>query len=287
MGDYTTFEIRRNWAILNSRSIQDSGTRGWKTVTTEHSAGLIFDGLINRYLESTAKEAARSLDGDTKGFFATDQRVFKTVFSNDNNQEEGVQVLVRWMGSYGIIQGLRTAKSKDGKLFTEIVAKTAMRLYKKWGDRDARLEQKSLLCRFAELNRSIGESYPKERSFLSMTSKLLWLQYRTATPIYDENARIALNVLHKVFKSIDSNNSFDLSNKGQKRPRHARNSTAHEKDIANYDHFCSVYFAIYRPLEEKISRKLEQHNCCLEPIRYFDRILWVLGSRSEDFGLSV
>jgi len=241
--------------------------------------------LIDRYLEDTEREY-KTLDAKPEVFAQTDRNVKSIIFIGDHDLEKKKDALKLWMQRYGILQGLLDL----GGIFAEV----SLSQFERWNDQGKVLSENELLIRFNELNETLTNSYSalpeitKDRSFLSMTSKLLWLQYPNSTPIYDQNANIAINVLWKIYKSIECSQHYEPSN-GSKytndKMRKKVGISKSEYDQVIYADYSHKYFALFNPVSDYIENELQNFEIDLEPIRYFDRVLWMLGSRTKDAGV--
>lgn len=244
--------------------------------------------IVHRY-KPDARRDHTAPDGqkpETAG--ATDRIVKRSFLNTSVHLSIQIKSLVDWMGKYGILQGIRD--------YAEGFAAVALKQFQQWGDQGKELNANDVMKRFNVLNNALTKSCPirrkdkTDRSVLSMTSKLLWLQYPKSVPIYDKNAFQAINILWKLHKSLEDNSEYigrlsTAKKPGQDRSRKVKGSTTSQHDQQVYADYCYKYFTLFNLVEDGITRELNgDGGFDLEPIRFFDRVLWLLGSNSVDAG---
>jgi hypothetical protein len=257
------------------------------------SATILLQSLADRYMDYIVNENETGIGRELDWDFSDREPRGEKILGEGGVLQLG---LAGWLQDYGVIQGIQKIRFHgDKELFVGRLVDEVVNLFAHWGDRHTDLSQADMLARYKELNALIGNLYLKTdhakasknpaagRSFKSMTSKLLWLQYPSSVPIYDKNAQSSLNAIWRIYKSLSSDKVYKglAEQNAQKMPRKLSKA---QTDCLVYERFCAQYFKLFGLVQESLSSELRARNSRIPPIRFFDKLLWVLGDGSRDLG---
>lgn len=242
--------------------------------------------VAKRYFGDTRRQYQGTSQLPGAVFAEIDREVRSVICDDAVGSDQQANALIIWMRKYGILQGLKDVE--------EELAKVALLTTQSWGDNGARLDKQILMSRFGTLSNELTACCPKskdgtERRVISMTSKLLWLQYPHSVPMFDNNANTSLNVLWRLYKSCVSATAYrekSATSSGQSdRPRKPIGIAPSQYDMLVYEDFYDRYMTLFRIISSDLEDMLlEPDEFSLEPIRFFDQLLWTIGSRSKDLG---
>lgn len=152
------------------------------------------------------------------------------------------KVLLSWTREYGIDRGFNTQQRSD-------VVRAAI----DWADCDGLCSDMShtdaLVSAHTDLMRVCAKAFGRPRDFTSFASKFLWLCSPEVVPIYDANARLALEQL----------SDYQQAQQGYR-----------------------IFVTNWKSLYEQYSKSLDEIDAQGYPyrVRIFDKILWLVGERS-------
>jgi hypothetical protein len=238
----------------------------------------IFDAVVNRYFVAAQREAAVTNDDDVAAQAA--------ICGKSKSRDQAKADLTRWIRLYKVHRVKWSAPEEhDAGSFAEAVAAAAIAHFGKTS------RSESAPKRFERLRDAIENTYRSdptrvERSFRSLTSKLLWCRFPDETPIYDRFAVQAVTALGKIYKCIDETEQYKKGDEEEKYERKAKDwkrFTSAQRDCWWYRDFCHAHRLIFdacRPaLEERLGDDAGM------AYRMFDKLLWIMGNEDLDYSL--
>jgi hypothetical protein len=185
-----------------------------------------------------------------------DARVITFLNDRDEKREIRQSEVLKWLRSYGVLQGLNDA---DRNAVPRVIVEFA----------DARspilseLSEPEIIDKFNDLHgrcasRVRANKNGTPRALTSLTSKALWCCYPKAIPLFDSYAQRALWIISRLL-DMDREPAKD-----------------------KYKRFLSVWLNLYRRVEHTISDDLLDGYPY--KVRVFDRILWIIGE--PDYGVN-
>lgn len=216
-----------------------------------------FGALIKAY----GKAALAAIDGATRN---TDAIAIEAM-AGQGTRGDRIAALAHWITLYKVH---RVAWSGEESSFSAHMAQVAI-------DTFANQPRGDLQRDFNHLVSSLNMAYQKEnsgddRSFLSLSSKLLWLRYPKEAPIFDSQAHRSVLILRRVHDA----------HMGDARIPATRSENRHESkanaDIRRYGSFVQDYLEIYGRCQSAVEGFASQEGYPY-PIRVFDKVLWLLG----------
>jgi hypothetical protein len=201
---------------------------------------LSFEKVIRRY----GKEAVRLQVEESK----KDDDPALEALSN-RRLPERAEAIQTWLNAYNVFQGIEG--SKRVAVAAEIL---------KWADSPNRAKSLTTLDLIvkghSELAKICSRAEGRERKFVSLASKVLWLRYPDTVPMFDSFAQRALWAINK----------FD--------PNGLQTFTQRDE----YGQFVEVWQSLYVQHSIELA-KLNTRGYPYQ-VRIFDKILWLVGQRS-------
>ena len=168
------------------------------------------------------------------------------------NRQDRVDRLHRWLNYYGVLRFKGSGNKKAAEAILNFAAALPC---------GTPLTRQKLMDEYARLESMVKQCVPENksgeaRSITSLTSKALWCCYPHDVPIYDRNARCALQVLCRLL--------------------HINIDVPEE----NYEAFADAWFQVYEHLKPVIdSADIAPY---LYKVRVLDSFLWYLGDPKFD-----
>jgi hypothetical protein len=215
-----------------------------------------------------------------------DRKALEALNNTSSATEGRAEIIASWIRHYRAHRAPWNIKGADGSFSLE-VGKIAIRIY------DSKLKSVEIdpIDRFQALSMKIHEKYKEktelDRSHLSLTSKLTWLMHPEVAPIYDAFAKRTLLILDKCFKSLNDSTEPDVvKHENTVKPLSTKADKA-DKDLQQYLQFSSSYMRVFEKFQPEICSQLRakknvSETASVYPIRIFDKILWIMGSFSND-----
>lgn len=244
------------------------------------------ENVVSRYFDASLTMAEKTQDMDKK---TTD-----AIFNNSGDIEDRVKNLASWIRSYKIHRVGWEGDNKNGdKNFASAASRTAIG----WFDRN-RDKSQSVTDAYKSLRYAVGDLYAgagyKDRSFQSLTSKILWCSRPDEVPIYDLFASQAVTFLIKIYKSYQIDLPYRNVSEERKYNKNYvgawKDLKRADKDIWLYTDFFHSHAILYKIFEREIEKNLAE--CRLEgrgngitSFRLFDKFLWLFGNQGLDYSL--
>jgi hypothetical protein len=242
----------------------------------------IFHRLVDRYFAA----AMTAVDESSR----QDKKCVEVVSDRNHDMSKRIEELARWIRFYKVhrVKWETGVDANDQNLATA-VARLALELF----DNESE-EKESVIGRFKKLRHMIGKKYyensgGKDRSFLSLTSKVLWCRSPECVPIYDQFAVQAVTVLAKIYKAQHFTKPYTRGDEGLSKRvdqefKDWNTRGAEEHDIYWYQDFFHSHELIFGQCRKAISGKLSPGSSSLT-FRVFDKILWLFGNEELDYSL--
>lgn len=238
--------------------------------------------LVNRYFDAALEAVDGSREMDDAAVHAAGDR--------DGDWKKRSAALAYWIRQYKVHRVKWIAEDdKVPPTFADAVAKGSIGLFDRWGD--ARV---GVVEAYAELREVIGDLHKgnggKERSFRSLTAKVLWCRYPDAVPIYDLFASEAVTFLAKAYKAYEARDSYA---RGKEEGRYDnkigyvnwKTADRATKDIWWYKDFHNAHSVLFQRFEPHIEDRLTSQSQTPSSFRVFDKILWLFGNHDLDYSL--
>ncbi len=242
----------------------------------------ILHQLIDRYHDATIEAAEKSRE--------IDNRAIKAAAGRGPSKD-----LASWIIEYGVarVKGLTI----DGitKTFAEAMTEAAVAYFK---GKSFDGQTASIVKHFAQLRAIFGKTYREgggkggDRKMQSLTSKVLWLRMPKEAPVFDSQAETAIIFLVKLLKATTWG-PYKIGDEGTCKAIDSKWGWSRDIDLPQeildnywYQDFFYSHSCIYKQCFEKIKAKVDSKNHnWLEPFRYFDKFLWILGNERQDYSL--
>jgi len=232
----------------------------------------IWGQLMRRYFQA----AALLLDpGNVRaGSFQRDQAAIKAAAAKDRPLEERAAVLAEWLAFHRASRGPVDALARHAVPVLD------------------RIDAADLPAAFNALHAAIAGDETK-RSFLTLTSRLLWSRFPEAAPVYDGSVANATAFLVKLLKALelpapyqrmaeerhyddhDGYGQWDFNNKKM-------------VDCWYYKDYVQSHAALFARCRPEIIRLIAEAGPAVNtasPFQVFDRILWLIGDHRHDYSL--
>jgi len=240
--------------------------------------------LINYYFESALNEAESSSG-------SIDQKVISAIAED---APDAASILAKWIVSYSahrVHWYLDGENSNNTNSFSEEVSSCAIKYF-----RSRNNWQLDTVSTFGALHREIHTLYcnkmGKQRSFISLTSKILWCFQPTDTPIYDDYAYRAVVMLNKLRKACNDslpiyNENNSLGDLGFEELKWEEGPKM-KNDVWWYNEFYQCHKILFSSCKEHIAMKLAKKEnkkqlSHVDALRVFDKVLWLFGNINRDF----
>ena len=232
----------------------------------------VWGQLVRRYFQA----AALLLDpGNVKaGSFQRDQAAIKAAAARDRPAEERAAALAEWLAFH-----------RTGPATAEVLARQVLPVMD-------RLDAAEIPSAFNTLRAAIAGGDAK-RSFMVLTSRLLWARFPEAAPIYDSSAVNGIAFLVKLLKAVELEAPYTRVVEERHYDDHdgyLRWDFNDKKmvDTWYYKDFVQSHAALYARCRPEIIRMIAEAGPAIttaSPFQVFDKILWLIGDHRHDYSL--
>lgn len=232
----------------------------------------IWGHWVRRYFQA----AALLLDpGNVRtGSFQRDQAAIKAAAAKDRALAERAEVLAGWLVFH-----------RAGRIPAASLAERALPVLD-------RLDPADIPAAFDALRAAIvGEE--NRRSFLVLTSRLLWSRFPEAAPVYDASAANAVAFLVKLMKAVERPTPYVRIAEERHYDDHDGYARWDFNDKKVVDHwyykdYVQSRAALFERCRPEIIRLIAEAGAAVttaSPFQVFDRILWLIGDHRHDYSL--
>ena len=232
----------------------------------------IWGEIVRRYFQA----AAQLLDpGDPRGgSFQRDQAAVKAAAARDRPAEERAAVLAEWLTAQRVSRVPEAALVRQGLPVLD------------------RVDAADLPAAFNALRAAIAQDDAK-RSFLVLTSRLLWARFPEAAPVYDASMANGTAFLVKLLKA----EALPTSYVRIAEERHYDDHDGYQRwdfndkkmvDCWYYKDYVQSHTALFARCRPEIVRRIVEAGPAIttaSPFQVFDRILWLIGDHRHDYSL--
>jgi hypothetical protein len=232
----------------------------------------IWGQVVRRYFQA----AAALLDPANlrAGSFQRDQAAIKAAAARDRPAEERATELSEWLAFHH-----KSRIPADG------LARQALPVLD-------RLDPADLPAAFNALRAAIAQDDAR-RSFLLLTSRLLWARFPEAAPIYDASTANGTAFLVKLLKVVELPAPYMRMAEERHYDDHDGYVRWDFNDKKMVDHwyykdFAQSHAALYARCRPEIVRLIAEAGPAVttaSPFQVFDRILWLVGDHRHDYSL--
>jgi hypothetical protein len=233
---------------------------------------LVWGQLVRRYFQA----AALLLDPANlrAGSFQRDQAAIKAAASRDQSFEERAAVLAEWL-----------AYHRTGPATADHLARQVLPVMD-------RLDAAEIPSAFNALRAAISQD-DSRRSFMVLTSRLLWARFPEAAPVYDASTVNGIAFLVKLLKSVQLTTAYERMVEERHYDDHDGYVRWDFNDKKTVDHwyykdFVQSHAALYTRCRPEIIRLIAEAGRAVStasPFQVFDRILWLVGDHRHDYSL--
>jgi hypothetical protein len=237
----------------------------------------VWDQLVRRYFQA----AALLLDpGNLKaGTFQRDQAAIKAAAARDRPIAERAAALAEWLAFH-----------RTGPATAEVLARQVLPVMD-------RLDAAEIPSAFNTLRAAIARGDAKEgdtrRSFMVLTSRLLWARFPEAAPVYDSSAVNGIAFLVKLLKAVERAAPYTRIDEERQYDDHdgyVRWDFNDKKTVDQwyYKDFVQSHAALYARCRPEIIRLIAEAGAAIttaSPFQVFDKILWLVGDHRHDYSL--
>ena len=202
---------------------------------------------IGAIIGRLAPQAIRNLVSEYRDY---DRPALDCIHNKSIPSDQREAGLKRWLDYYKVFQGFTSGQRLD---LTRAILAWADRL-----DLNEEIDSAEKIERaHANLMKACCEAYGKERVFISLASKALWLCYPDSIPIFDNLAKHSLQLL----------------------VRFEPNIIPVDPKASEYREFVHYWKQLYERYGERLSGPLAVNdpNNEFNRIKVFDAVLWLLG----------
>jgi hypothetical protein len=232
----------------------------------------IWAQLVRRYFQA----AALLLDPANlrAGSFQRDQIAIKAASARDQSFEERATVLADWLAFHRI-----------GPATPDHLARQVLPVMD-------RLDAAEIPSAFNTLRAAIAKDDSK-RSFMVLTSRLLWARFPEAAPVYDASTVNGIAFLVKLLKAVQLDAAYERLAEERRYDDHDGYVRWDFNDKKTVDHwyykdFVQSHAALYTRCRPEIIRRIAEAGRAVStasPFQVFDRILWLVGDHRHDYSL--
>jgi hypothetical protein len=237
--------------------------------------------LVRRYFQA----AALLLDPANlkAGSFQRDQAAIKAASARDRAAPERAQVLAEWLTA-------RSVKPDAERSFALRAALHAVPALD-------RLQPGDIPAAFNALRAAVAAAHdPKDdtkRSFLTLTSRLLWCRFPETAPVYEASAANATALLVKLLKATELAEPYRRIDEERHYDDHdgyVRWDFNNKKLVDHwyYKDYVQSRAVLYARCEPEIIRLIAAARSAVmtaSPFQVFDKILWLIGDHRHDYSL--
>lgn len=233
---------------------------------------MVWGQLVRRYFQA----AALLLDpGNVKaGSFQRDQAAIKAAAARDRPAEERAAALCDWLAFH-----------RTGPAAAEVLARQVLPVMD-------RLDAAEIPSAFNTLRAALAQGDSK-RSFMVLTSRLLWARFPEAAPVYDSSAVNGIAFLVKLLKAVELASPYVRVAEERlydDQDGYLRWDFNDKKlvDTWYYKDFVQSHAALYARCRPEIIRMIAEAGPAIttaSPFQVFDRILWLIGDHRHDYSL--
>lgn len=233
----------------------------------------IWGQVVRRYFQA----AAALLDPANlrAGSFQRDQAAIKAASGRDRPAEERALVLGEWLSFH----------NKSHRISADALARQALPVLD-------RLDPADLPAAFNALRAAVAREDTR-RSFLVLTSRLLWARFPETAPIYDASTANGTAFLVKLLKAVEVPAAYTRTAEERRYDDHDGYVRWDFNDKKLVDHwyykdFAQSHAALYGRCRPEIIRLIAEAGPAVttaSPFQVFDRILFLLGDHRHDYSL--
>ncbi|GAB2177419.1 hypothetical protein [Dongia sp. agr-C8] len=228
--------------------------------------------LVRRYFQA----AAALLDPANlkAGSFQRDQAAIKAAAAQDRPVEERATLLAEWLSYH------RTGPASADHLARQVLPVLD------------RLDAAELSSAFDTLRAAVARD-DKSRSFMVLTSRLLWARFPEAAPVYDSATVNGIAFLVKLLKAVQLETPYERIVEERRYDDHdgyVRWDFSDKKLVDHwyYKDFIQSHAALYTRCRPEIIHLIAEAGRAVStasPFQVFDKILWLIGDHRHDYSL--
>jgi hypothetical protein len=232
----------------------------------------VWTHLVRRYFRA----AAQLLDPANlkAGSFQRDQAAIKAAAPQDRPVEERAMVLAEWL-----------AYHRTGPAAADHRARQVLPVLD-------RLDAAELSSAFITLRAALARD-DSSRSFMVLTSRLLWARFPEAAPVYDSATVNGIAFLVKLLKSVELPAPYERTVEERRYDDHDGYVHWDFNDKKLVDHwyykdFIQSHAALYARCRPEIIRLIAEAGRAVStasPFQVFDKMLWLIGDHRHDYSL--
>jgi hypothetical protein len=232
----------------------------------------VWGQLVRRYFQA----AALLLDPANlrAGSFQRDQAAIKAAAARDQSLEERATELAEWLAFH-----------RTGPALADHLARQVLPVLD-------RLDAAEIPSAFNTLRAAIAKDDSK-RSFMVLTSRLLWARFPEAAPVYDASTVNGIAFLVKLLKAVEIDAAYERLAEERRYDDHDGYLRWDFNDKKAVDHwyykdFVQSHAALYTRCRPEIIRLIAEAGRAVStasPFQVFDRILWLIGDHRHDYSL--
>jgi hypothetical protein len=232
----------------------------------------IWEQLMQRYFAAAAVLLDPGNGG--AGRFQRDQAAIKAAAAKDRPLEERATVLAEWLVAQ------RAVPVSPAALAQQVLPVLD------------RLDPADIPAGFNALRAAIAQDDAK-RSFLVLTSRLLWSRFPEAAPVYDAAVANAVAFMVKLLKAAELKAPY----RRIEEERHYDDHDGYVRwdfndkkmvDQWYYKDYVQSRTVLYAHCEAEIIRLIAEARSAVmtaSPFQVFDKILWLIGDHRHDYSL--
>jgi hypothetical protein len=232
----------------------------------------VWSQLVRRYFQA----AALLLDPANlrAGSFQRDQAAIKAAAAQDRPVEERATILAEWLAFH------RTGPATADHLARQVLPVLD------------RLDAAEIPSAFNTLRAAVSKD-DAGRSFMVLTSRLLWARFPEAAPVYDASTVNGTAFLVKLLKAVQLSTAYERLVEERQYDDHdgyVRWDFGDKKMVDQwyYKDLVQSHAALYTRCRPEIIRLIAEAGRAVStasPFQVFDRMLWLLGDHRHDYSL--
>jgi hypothetical protein len=232
----------------------------------------IWAQLVRRYFQA----AALLLDPANlrAGSFQRDQAAIRAASARDQSPEERATVLADWLAFH-----------RSGPASPDHLARQVLPVMD-------RLDAAEIPSAFNTLRAAIARDDAR-RSFMLVTSRLLWARFPEAAPVYEASTVNGIAFFVKLLKAVALDTPYERLVEERRYDDHDGYLRWDFNDKKTVDHwyykdFVQSHAALYTRCRPEIIRRIAEAGRAVStasPFQVFDRILWLVGDHRHDYSL--